>query len=430
MAITKVSRGLISTSIVDNGNATAITIDSSENVSFTGAATFSGTVTGTQFSSTSSSAALPSFGVTAGNGMYNPATNSIGWSTNSVERARLDASGNLGIGVLAPTYKIDATTTSGGNGLKMARGTNSFFEQFQSTSGGVSLAASGSGAFMAFRAGTTAGTTTERMRIDASGNLGIGTATPTQTLHVNSSNLMFTLENTSTNADQYAQQQFKSGTALNYFWGANQNSTAWGGPSSLNIQSNSGAIAFFTSGSTMRMRIHETSGNIDIPNGDLTFASGHGIDFSATPNSGTTGTTHTSSLLDDYEEGTWTPILVGTGGTFTNSSQLGSYTKIGNLIHLTFYVGASAIGTATGTINIGNLPYTALGGGTTNQRITTGSCMVDALPFNAGATMIVPYMSHGATVIQFYQSGSNIGWNTTPADASFTFIGGISYRTV
>ena len=32
MALTKVSRGLLSTSIVDNGNATAITIDSSENV--------------------------------------------------------------------------------------------------------------------------------------------------------------------------------------------------------------------------------------------------------------------------------------------------------------------------------------------------------------------------------------------------------------
>ena len=32
MALTKVSRGLLTTSIVDNGNATAITIDSSENV--------------------------------------------------------------------------------------------------------------------------------------------------------------------------------------------------------------------------------------------------------------------------------------------------------------------------------------------------------------------------------------------------------------
>ncbi len=36
MALTQVSRGLLSTSIVDNGNATAITIDSSEDTTFTG----------------------------------------------------------------------------------------------------------------------------------------------------------------------------------------------------------------------------------------------------------------------------------------------------------------------------------------------------------------------------------------------------------
>ena len=44
MALTKVSKGLLNTSIVDNGNATAITIDSSENVTFAGDGTFSGTL--------------------------------------------------------------------------------------------------------------------------------------------------------------------------------------------------------------------------------------------------------------------------------------------------------------------------------------------------------------------------------------------------
>jgi hypothetical protein len=44
MALTKVSRGLLNTSIVDNGNATAITIDSSENVTFSGTATMGGSV--------------------------------------------------------------------------------------------------------------------------------------------------------------------------------------------------------------------------------------------------------------------------------------------------------------------------------------------------------------------------------------------------
>jgi hypothetical protein len=263
------------------------------------------------------------------------------------------------------------------------------------------------------------------------GNVGIGTASPAQKLHVEGTGHMFTLENTSTGTDQYAQQLLKSGTALNYFWGANQNSTAWGGANSLNMQSNSGAIAFFTSGSTLRMRIHETSGNIDIPNGDMTFASGHGIDFSATANSATTGTTHTSSLLDDYEEGYWTPIFTGSsGGTFTMSLGLGSYTKIGNLIHLTWYAGTSGLGTATGMIRIGNLPYAALSGGTSNSRIVTGSCMVDNLTLNSGRTMVVPYMSHAGSDIKFYQSGTSVGWLETPVDAVFSMIGGISYRTV
>ena len=44
----------------------------------------------------------------------------------------------------------------------------------------------------------------------------------------------------------------------------------------------------------------ETTGNLIIG------TSGNGIDFSATPGTGT------SELLDDYEEGTWTPTLTGT----------------------------------------------------------------------------------------------------------------------
>jgi hypothetical protein len=89
---------------------------------------------------------------------------------------RIDSSGNVGIGVSSPTYRIEAAATSGGNGFKITRGADSFFEQFQSTSGGVQLAASGSGAFLALRTGTTAGTTSERMRIDSSGRLGLKTS--------------------------------------------------------------------------------------------------------------------------------------------------------------------------------------------------------------------------------------------------------------
>ncbi len=59
--------------------------------------------------------------------------------------------------------------------------------------------------------------------------------------------------------------------------------------------------------------------------GNLAFPNGQGIDFSATSGTGT------SELLDDYEEGTWTPTdASGAGLTFTINHN--RYTKIGRLV--------------------------------------------------------------------------------------------------
>ena len=44
------------------------------------------------------------------------------------------------------------------------------------------------------------------------------------------------------------------------------------------------------------------------------------------------GGTGTANTLDDYEEGTWTPILVSTGATFQYSVQQCIYTKVGDLV--------------------------------------------------------------------------------------------------
>ena len=89
-------------------------------------------------------------------------------------------SGSVGIGgITVPTYRIEANTTSGGNGIKILRGADSMFEEFQSTAGIVSLAASGSNGSFSFRTGTTVGTTTPRLTISSGGNVGIGTTSPT-----------------------------------------------------------------------------------------------------------------------------------------------------------------------------------------------------------------------------------------------------------
>ena len=72
-----------------------------------------------------------------------------------------------------------------------------------------------------------------------------------------------------------------------------------------------------------------------------------------------------SNLLDDYEEGTWTPTFFGsiTPGTYTFSEQLGYYTKIGNLVHVSFEltnINTSSAG--SGSVTIGGLPFTSASG--------------------------------------------------------------------
>jgi hypothetical protein len=80
--------------------------------------------------------------------------------------------------------------------------------------------------------------------------------------------------------------------------------------------------------------------------------SGKGIDFSATPGTGT------SELFADYEEGTWSPTYVTTGGSFTYANQFGSYTKTGRLVTVNFYMYTSAATVGTGSVKIGGLPFT------------------------------------------------------------------------
>ena len=69
-----------------------------------------------------------------------------------------------------------------------------------------------------------------------------------------------------------------------------------------------------------------------------------------------------SNLLDDYEEGTWTPIYVPSSNSFTSvtyASTSGNYTKIGNTVYFTFYIQTNAItkGSASGNVKIGGLPF-------------------------------------------------------------------------
>ena len=73
---------------------------------------------------------------------------------------------------------------------------------------------------------------------------------------------------------------------------------------------------------------------LDIADGDITLASGHGLSFAATgdPTSGS----GTSELFDDYEEGTWTPTILGSSShpSITTSVAAGKFVRMGGLVFI------------------------------------------------------------------------------------------------
>ena len=132
-----------------------------------------------------------------------------------------------------------------------------------------------------------------------------------------------------------------------------------------------GQIVFHTneSGSSLpKMRIHP-DGDVQITSGNLVVASGNGIDFSATSDSG--NGTMSNELFDDYEEGSWTPSFntsnsSGTLQNITYNIQEGRYIKIGSTVYVEGALRTTFVTVAgsAGTYDIAGLPFTNNSGGT------------------------------------------------------------------
>jgi len=106
----------------------------------------------------------------------------------------------------------------------------------------------------------------------------------------------------------------------------------------------------------------DSSGNVEISDGNLILASGHGIDFSAT---GDGSGSMTSELLDDYEEGSFTPQFDGLSNTPAYAVRSGRYTKVGRLVHITGIMQAGGTNptftTTSDILKITGLPYAGFG---------------------------------------------------------------------
>jgi hypothetical protein len=108
-----------------------------------------------------------------------------------------------------------------------------------------------------------------------------------------------------------------------------------------------------TAGTVDRLVI-ANSGDVTVSTGNVVMAtSGKGIDFSATANG---SGTMTSELLNDYEEGTWTPSFQNI--TLGNGTVTGFYTKIGNTVSVMFRILFGSTTSVGGNVlTISGLPF-------------------------------------------------------------------------
>jgi hypothetical protein len=185
------------------------------------------------------------------------------------------------------------------------------------------------------------------------------------------------------------------------------------------------AMAYYNTGaSAYRFKVADsgaiaTAGSISL--GTATPAtSGIGVQFPATQSASSDANT-----LDDYEEGTWTPTV---GGNSTYSAQVGRYTKVGNIVSVTFDFSINTLGTGS-TSNITNLPFATI-----SEMSATG-CVSYYTGTTVAFTFIGCYASGGTTNVAFVgntgTAATTVAYNGIALFGNGTrILGSIVYRVL
>ena len=174
----------------------------------------------------------------------------------------------------------------------------------------------------------------------------------------------------------------------------------------------------------------DTTGPTFKSNGNLAFASGKGIDFSATGDASSSESTTSMSneLFDDYEVGSWQPTWSAVHGTINHLSRHGDYVKIGRTVHCMFAISANGSSLSNASeLKITGLPFSATipnangprgGGGVVfpgaamNGNISKVVC--------SGTTMRIQL--DDGSFLQTNSSGVSFGYNAAQISGMFSFI--------
>jgi hypothetical protein len=195
---------------------------------------------------------------------YGSQTGYTGYTFGGVdgERMRIDSSGNVGIGTTSPNVAgvskaVTVNTTNGSSGAIYEIAVNGTNHAYLFANASNTVLSSVQALPLLFST-----TNTERMRIDASGNVGIGTTSPQARLEISgASGTSVGSRITNTTASGFTSLEFADGTITRgQIWAGNGSYASFGGAGSLNYSANSGPHVWLTNYAE-RMRI-DGSGNL------------------------------------------------------------------------------------------------------------------------------------------------------------------------
>ena len=352
--------------------------------------------------------------ITGGSG-----TNLNGEANLTYDGTTLKIGGDSGV---SGTWGLEVynTDTSNNQGKAVFAGNQGAEIRLQDTVSGetVRIAANGQASFYSEKAGDpmvfytkpSGGSNTERFRIESDGKIYVGGNGASAT----AGELWFN----DTSAYSSYIKQIAGSSALTFHTGSSQ-------PERLRISSD-GTLSKYYNSSTIQAAFGgggQVNGITALPSmagtpfvvgrdtgttrsahfgGNLKFTSGYGIDFSDTANS---GGSMGNELFNDYEEGTFTPKLRTIGSSQGEQLGSGSYTKVGNVVHLEFsFDNKNATGLQDNNyIYVTNLPFVC-----NSQR--TRSTSPQTYNVNGDASSQVYFMteSNASALIGF-----RTRWNTT-----------------
>jgi len=385
----------------------------------------------------------------------------------TTERMRIDSSGRVGVGTTSPapfagngaTLQLSGSSTT--SELRLTRGDGTDLSLIAGSANGGGVLQTNTASVLRF--GTD---NTERMRIDANGNVGIGTSSPYSTANHTS----LTIDGTSVSRTEYR----TGGTSRARFL-ATSSTVQLGSTQNIPLIFETGAS------STERMRI-DSSGNILInktsfsnasagvvirsdvssggqlritrenntdPQSQILFYTngGSGIgNISTTSSSVIYNTTAAGTValtssgltfdagthyLDDYEEGTWSPVLKwGSGGTYTMTGiTSGVYTKIGRVVTVSFQIQWSAlVGTyGAGNLIIDGLPFYHIA--STRSAGSVGGNLGGSLTFsNSAYTQWILVMDPNAAFVYVIEMGNTYSHQPTVASSGIVYGFSITYQ--